>query len=118
MQSQGIAFVVSRHDATPTKSMSRFLIPHLQGYPSGEYGFPRNDLSVGDFKLVKHRLYFIEFGSSCRLPRGQLIDIHDFESKGAVCGLPAQDIDTVDPYAYDVYALGRTFMIIRTVRGC
>lgn len=68
---------------------------------------------MGNFKLVKHKLYFIDFGGSRRLPRGKTI--RDYKSNGGAW-TPPEGFDNVDPYIYDIFALGCTVIAITEVR--
>ena len=71
--------------------------------------YTREACTIGQFDLPEWTLYFIDFGSSRRLSAGpgSGVVINDYWS-GAGRWDPPEGVDNLDPYAYDIYALGVT----------
>lgn len=65
--------------------------------------------SYGGFHVPARGVYFIDFGSARVLPSGpgSGIVIHDWEEAGGKLP-PPEGTGIVDPYAYDIFALGNT----------
>lgn len=67
-------------------------------------------MSYGGFDIPADQLYFIDYGSARILPAGPEsgVRIYDYDEEGGKF-IPTEDTDVMDPYAYDIYALGYTF---------
>lgn len=75
-------------------------------------------IDEGIFKVPQGIVYFIDFGSARLLPSepGTGIHIYDWSDAGGHYD-PPEGEDVVDPYAYDIYSLGRTLEEISDVSG-
>ena len=73
--------------------------------------------TIGQFELPEWTLYFIDFGSSRLLPAGPGtgVVINDYWS-GAGRWDPPEGVDDLDPYTYDIFALGVTVDQLLDVR--
>jgi len=74
---------------------------------------------VGPFNIPENRVYYIDFGSSRRLPFGPgsggvIYDYYDAQGRYP----PPEGMDTVDPYAYDIYSLGKTLTGLKARTEC
>ena len=78
---------------------------------------------VGQFDLPALTLYFIDFGSARHLESGPAtgVVINDYTSGGGRWD-PPEGIDDLDPYKYDIWALGHALEQILQVKlplhGC
>lgn len=76
---------------------------------------------VGQFDLPALTLYFIDFGSARHLATGPGTDvvIDDYWSGGGHWE-PPEGTDSVDPYKYDIWTLGKTLdqilLVMRSVK--
>ena len=78
--------------------------------------YTKDAVIVGQFDLPALTLYFIDFGSARHLESGPGTDvvINDYWSGGGHYE-PPEGTDKVDPYKYDIWALGNTLYEILLV---
>ena len=72
--------------------------------------FSDEPFSVGQLKIAAFKPYFIDFGSSrcLTLGPGHGAVIHDYVMAGGHYR-PPEGMEEVDPYAYDVFSVGKYF---------
>ena len=70
----------------------------------------KEPVTAGQFVVPARRVYFIDFGSSRQLASGpgSGVTIQDYAKSGGHFAPPEGD-KLMDPYAYDVFAVGSTF---------
>lgn len=71
------------------------------------------DFKRGDFDISAGAMFYIDFGSTRVLPSGpgSGLRIHDFKFYGGKF-MPPEGLDAVEPYAYDIFALSKTFVML------
>lgn len=67
-------------------------------------------VSYGGFDIPVDRVYFIDYGTARIMPSGpgSGARIYDYDEDGGKY-TPTEATDAMDPYAYDILALGYTF---------
>ena len=77
----------------------------------------RTDFKRGSFNIPAGTMFYIDLGSTRVLPSGPRsgVRIRDFRFHGGKF-IPPEGLDAVEPYAYDIFALGKTFIRFTTVR--
>ena len=70
----------------------------------------KEPVTASQFVVPARRVYFIDFGSSRQLASGpgSGVTIQDYAKSGGHFAPPEGD-KLMDPYAYDVFAVGSTF---------
>lgn len=78
--------------------------------------FTDEDRELGSFKIAAKEVFFIDYGSSRQMPSGPGSGavIHDYRTMGGHYP-PPEGKDSLDPFAYDIYALGQTIVSIYSV---
>ena len=92
------------------------LIHTLQDLDPANMVYSSETIPVGPFQIHKDKIYLIDFGSSRFFTDGPAkgIRINDFRMLGGHF-LPPEGMDSVDPYAYDVFCLGNVLTILHLV---
>ena len=78
--------------------------------------FTDEDRELGPFKIAAKEVFFIDYGSSRQMSSGPGSGavIHDYRTMGGHYP-PPEGKDSLNPFAYDVYALGQTIVSIYSV---
>lgn len=69
----------------------------------------KEPVSYGGFDIPAGQVYFIDYGSARILPSGPVsgVKIYDYDEEGGKFQ-PPESTDALDPYAYEIFALGYT----------
>ncbi|OBZ65102.1 Beta-hexosaminidase 2 [Grifola frondosa] len=94
---EGVQFMQEQH------------IAFIDVAPSNVVYAPHNPIGFGLLRATPGRFYFIDFGSAHLLPTGPGcgLVITDYKTAGGHYE-PPEGEDSIDPYAYDVFAVGET----------